>query len=125
MSFEVLISGITTKVVVDAIYYMTRLIRHRGGARGSAPRLLVEGLRNEPSPEAEALARTLLNEVERKSKSPIEKLSAKEADKVVGQLEKLILKRYLEGATIDRERGQALLEELRGSSKPPRPKTSR
>lgn len=122
MSIEALTSAVATKVAIDAIYYVTRLIRHRerlrrpSADRGFMPRLLVDGLENEPSSEAEALAQKLVKEIESEANTSFEKLSSATASEVIGQLEQLATARYTGGSAIDAKRGEALLKELRGSS---------
>jgi hypothetical protein len=118
MSIELFVSGVATKVAVDAIYYLSRLIRHRAGfISGSVPRLLVEGLKNEPSPEAETLALKLVEKIESETNTPLENLDERTAAEIIDQLERVVRDRYTEGTTIDQERGDALLKDLRGSSR--------
>lgn len=116
MSIEVVLASVAGKVAVDAIYYVTRLIRHRTGLCRSIPRLLVEGLANEPSQEAEALAKNIVQEIESETNEPFENLSAKSSSDVIGRLEQLMKQRYMEGSVIDTDRGDQLLKELRESS---------
>jgi len=113
MSIEAVAMTAAAKVAVDAIYYVTRLMRHRASLWGSKPRLIVEGLKNEPSEEAEKLAKRLIREIEREAHSPLKELDDKKVSEIIGRLEQLLKDRYEEGASIDAGRGELLLRELR------------
>jgi hypothetical protein len=112
MSIEIVALTAASKIAVDAIYYATRLIRHRtlwGSKRG----LVVEGSDNEPSPEAQTLAKKLIREIEQEEHAPLEKLDDETVSQITGRLEQLLKQRYTEGASIDGDRGEELLKELR------------
>ncbi len=116
MSIEHLLNSVGTKIAIDAIYYVTRLIRHRSGFGGTEPRLLVEGLANEPSPDAEAVAYELVKEIEKETGTRVENLNTEGASALINRLERLARHLYIGKQRIDRVRGDALLKELRGSS---------
>lgn len=113
MSIDMFLTTVATKVAVDAIYYVTRLIRHRLGLSGPDPQLIVEGLENEPSPEAVRLAKIIVKEIEDETKSSLDRISPDAATTIVSQLEQLAKERYNEGGSIDKARGKILLQELR------------
>ena len=117
MSLEFALSAITGKVAIDAVYYLARLIRHRADFRGDMPRMLVDGLKNEPSPEAEKLALHLGRSIEQESGKSLDALDDRAVKELIGRLEQVVRDKFSEGKPIDTVRGDALLEELRRTSK--------
>lgn len=117
MSIETHLSGVGSKLAIDAIYYLTRLVRHRALSAVTGSKILVEGLPNEPSPEAERLALTLARSIELESGKPLGELEEKAVKELMSQLESSMRQKYTGGKPINSLRGDTLLEELRNESK--------
>ena len=113
MSTEALLATATKKDAIDAIYYVTRLIRHRVGLKARRPLLRVQGLKNEPSAKAAKLGRKIVKVIESENKISLQNISPEVAASIVGELEELAKLRYSEGATVDAVRGDALLRMFR------------
>ena len=117
MNIETNLSGVAAKLAIDAIYYLARLVRHRALSAIPGSKILVEGLPNEPSPEAEKLALSIAKSIEQKSGKPLDELDEKAVKELMDQLENSIRQKYTGGKEINSRRGDELLQELRNESK--------
>ena len=105
--------GLTTKVAIDAVYYLLRLIRHRGLKNNGIEELIVRNLRNEPSKEAESSAIKLLRAIEDKANSRITEFNIQEVDRLITALDKVVTQKYKEGYELNEKKGRDILEQMR------------
>ncbi len=103
-------------LLVEAVYYATRLIKHRLSISDAKNGLIVRGLASEPSPEGEEIALKVIEEIERIEGASLQKISKEGAEKYISALADIVHQRSVEDLRYDRERGQELLEELRKSA---------
>lgn len=113
------LANVSSKVAIDAVYYLTRLIRHRD-ILTTGESLIVRGIKNEPTKEAESIAVNLLKKIEDEEKSPIAYLNTEEIDYLISTMDKIVAEKYTEGLLLNEEKGRSLLEEMRQIDKPHR-----
>ena len=111
--FEIILAPLAGSLLFDAVYYATRLIKHRLGLIDVKSGLIVKGLSSEPSPEAEQIALEIIKEIEQIEGIPLQETSKECAKKYVNALADIVRQRSVDNLRYDEERGRELLEELR------------
>ncbi len=108
-----LLAGLSSKVAIDAVYYLLRLIRHRGVFTDGINSLIIRGLSNEPSVEGEKLTFNLLHEIEATENKKVTDLSTDEIQRLVSIMDKIVTEKHKEDLHLNETKGRSLLAEMR------------
>lgn len=111
------LTGLSSKVAIDAIYYLLRLLRHRGLLRNTTNSLIVHGVPNEPTQEAVTAALRVLRQIEKEERVEIHGLTSEQVEHLVQVMDKVVAEIYERDieVKVPVQDGAELLEAMRKS----------
>lgn len=104
---------LSSTILVDAVYYALRLIKHRYNISDTKLGYIIQGLESEPSPEAPKIALQLLDELEKTEGTSLRNIKKDEMEKYIAQLVEEIQKRYRQSPEYNPKRAERFLQEFR------------
>jgi flagellar biosynthesis chaperone FliJ len=114
---EILEKTSAVNVIIDAVYYIMRLIKHRNKLDDKCKDYIAYGSKNEPSSNAQKIAREVITEIERIERCGIHCLNDEKANKYTTELHQFIKQRLSKHYNaVDDKQGTILLNHLRNSS---------
>jgi hypothetical protein len=121
MSWETVLTSSVTKVglsvTIDALYYLARLLRHRGALSKGLRSLVAHDTVSEPSAEAQKLAEAALQAMEKENDTRVAALDETRVDRYLTRIGKLLTELSASGKAIEKDRIEKLLDEMRASSR--------
>ena len=111
--FEKTLNSLSSPILVDAVYYALRLIKHRYNISNTKLGYIIQGLDSEPSPEAQQIALQILDELEKAEGKSVRNINKDEVERYIAQLVEEVQNCCRQSPEYSSKRAEQFLQEFR------------